>query len=371
MSITIIIIGALYVSYVLFYPFSTKPKLEIDGLMPQEERLSHMDKWLRDLHKNGMFNGAVLVARNGSPLIMKLYGFTDHTAKKRLSSKSSFRLASLSKQFTAAGILILVEKGILRLDDLVRKHIENFPYVDVTIRHLLNHTSGLLDDYMSLAEEHRAGLGEFLSISDVLELIIKHPQKKNLEPSSEYCYNNTNYVLLAAIIEEKSKKTFEDFMKEELFDPLGMKNSRVWNLLSNKPFLNKADGFAQYKDVRQELKPTWIDGVAGDGAVFCSLEDLLIWDQFWYGNSLISNDLIRESYTKPILNDGSQSDYGFGWIIEKDKLWHNGALLGVKTHYIRFPENRGCLIIIENSANLDIDSTIEKFIKVSSPLFAE
>jgi CubicO group peptidase (beta-lactamase class C family) len=257
------------------------------------------------------------------------------------------------------------------LDDRVAQYLDGFPYPDVTVRNLLNQTSGIPDAYMSLATEHRDEFGEVLRISDVATLIQRHAPEQLWQAGEKFQYSNTNYVLLAAIIEKVSNQSMEEFMREELFKPLGMKNSRVWNRLSTAPFPHKASDFDQIGEMRTEVKPTWIDGIAGDGAVFCSLEDFLIWDEFWRGNPVISADLSAEALERARLNDGTQSDYGFGWVIEEDRVWHNGAWLGARTYIIRYLDTKGCLVVLDNSSNLRIDAITKQLEQASAPLVSK
>lgn len=181
----------------------------------------------------------------------------------------------------------------------------------ITVRHLLNQTSGIPDVYLSLAEQHRKELGDSLRITDVVDLIRRHPPAAK-SPGDKYLYSNTNYVLLAGVIESVSGMSYEDFMREELFEPLGMKHTRVWNRVSAKQeFPERAEDFQAFAGIRRPRPLTWIDSVAGDGAVFCSLQDFLIWDEFWNGNPLVSDRVLGEAFVRPKLNDGSLSDYGF------------------------------------------------------------
>lgn len=146
------------------YRFLHIPALYIPNSVTKETRITQINQWLQTLQAQHKFNGGVLIAHQGEPLLMKTYGVTDHTATQALTTQSSFRLASVSKQFTAVGLLVLVEQGRVDLDALVADYLKRFPYVDVTVRHLLNQTSGIPDAYMALAEKHRHEFGDALSI---------------------------------------------------------------------------------------------------------------------------------------------------------------------------------------------------------------
>jgi CubicO group peptidase (beta-lactamase class C family) len=334
-----------------FYSWLKVPPLAMQPDSSEADRIARVDCWLGELSEKFKFNGGVLVVLNGKVQLSKTYGFTDHLAARQLNGHSAFQLASVSKQFTAAGVLRLAEMGLLELDDPVANHLDGFTFERVTIRHLLNHTSGVPDDYMKLAKQYRKSIGDVLTTSKVVELINNYSKAKNA-PSDIMEYSNTNYVLLAAIIEAVSGLSFEKFMSEELFQPLGMNDTRVWNLLSEERSPNQAGEYLQFgAEKRLSHKVSWLDGVAGDGSLFCSLNDFVIWDQFWYGNPLVSDELLQEAFECPRLNDGNKSDYGLGWAIEQKFHWHNGAWLGARTYIARYPESRCCVVVLDSSSN--------------------
>ena len=236
------------------------------------------------------------------------------------------------------------------LDDLVTLHLKDFPFEDVTVKHLLNMTSGVPDCYMDLAEKYKNELGEFLTISDVPRLISKYPPTRENAVNVAHDYSNTSYVLLAAIVESASGSRFEEFMADELFGPLGMKNTRVWNLVSK----NKSSGQAKTFIGSRDQVPTFLDGVAGDGAVFCCLEDFVIWNQFWRGNDLVSPELMKQALERPSLANDTLSDYGFGWRIESDCHWHSGLWLGANT--LIYQDDDFFVVVLDNSGSLIVDS---------------
>jgi CubicO group peptidase (beta-lactamase class C family) len=151
-------------------------------------------------------------------------------------------------------------------------------------------------------------------------------------------------------------------MQTELFDPMGMKNSRVWNLFSaEETFPNKTDDFDAM--LKKTLKPTLLDGVAGDGAVFCSVEDFLIWDKFWYSNDIISQESINEAFTPPSLPDGKETNSGFGWVIQGNMIWHNGSWLGARTFFGRNVKEKTCIALLDNSSNINSEGILREIQK--------
>lgn len=332
--------------------------------MSQSEKIESVDNWFSDLQEKNKFNGVVLLSKNGKALLCMGYGYTDYRKNKMLTNESSLRLASVSKQFTATGILLLAEKGKLKLDDNINSFIPDLPYENVTIRNLLNQTSGIPDIYLKLADKHKESIN-VLSNQLAIELIINEQRKAIFKPGEKSQYSNTNYIILARTIEIISNLSFEKFMKKEIFDPLGMNNTRVWNLLSEEStFPNKADDFDNKFWNLSEREPSFIDGVAGDGAVFASVNDMLIWDSFWYENQLISQPILEQAFKKPKLLNGKESDYGFGWVITENGMWHNGVWLGARTIIMRNTNEKTCTAIFDNSSNLFFDKILKELSKL-------
>jgi CubicO group peptidase (beta-lactamase class C family) len=359
---TILGIVLIIISFSIWYFvfFLQVPELNIPKNSSERKKVFLIDQWLEELYSEKKFNGGVLITKEGKSVLAKTYGFTSSKKTEKLENNSSFRLASISKQFTASGIMLLKEKELINYDDLVSKYISNFPYNDVTIRNLLNHTSGIPDSYLYLAKKAKDNIG-VLTNEKALKLIIENKLENHLEPNNAYEYSNTNYIILARIIELISNQSFEKYMKENIFIPLGMHNTRVWNLLSeDKTFKGKTDGFEDLAGEIREINPTFVDGVAGDGGIFSSIHDFIIWDTFWYKNKLISNENMKEAFKRPTLNNGKTSNYGFGWvIINEDVVMHNGAWLAANSYFIRNTKKKTSFVLLDNSSNLFFNKIIE------------
>lgn len=327
------------------------PKLEVND----SSTLVAIDNWLEILHKKGKFNGAVYCKIDENQVLKKSYGYNSHLKTEKIDFNTKFDLASVSKQFTALGIMVLVKKFNVSYDDLVSKYIQEFPYKKVTLRHLLNQTSGVFVDYMQLAKMKMKKKDYVLNNKDAVALICSYPDSLITEPLEVFFYNNSNYVLLARIIELVSSVSYEEYMKKFVFGPLNLKETIVWNLHSKKhidSLENVALGFQAYFNTKPiKIKHTWIDGVAGDGAVFSSLNDLIALDSIWYQNDLFSETELLEAYKKPILNNGDVSKYGFGWVIQESTVWHNGKWLASNSVLVRGLENKKCFILLDNSSN--------------------
>lgn len=373
LKIILYILLAVIVTIGLFFAWFFVIYLKVPALtIPEEsnetQSIQIVDQWFENLNSIGKFNGAVLISKNGEPLLVKGYGYADPDKKTKLTEHSSFQLASVSKQFTAAGIMILKEKEMLDYNDKITTYIPELPYKDVTIRHLLNQTSGIPDIYMELANKNKKDF-KVLTNDIVVKLLGKEKRVVDFAPNDKYEYSNTNYVLLSYIIEQVSGKSYENFLKSALFDPLGMKNSRVWNLISkDSTFMNKTDDLERKNSKFVKLKPTYLDGVSGDGAVYTSVADMLIWDRFWYSNPIISKPNLEEAFKNVTLNDQQKSDYGFGWVLTKDGMWHNGSWLGANTIISRNTKKNTCLVILDNSSNVFIHKILEEIKKFENRL---
>jgi len=358
---------------------STIPNLEISMDMQPVDAIGKIDKWLEYLLLKKKFNGAILIAIDGKTDLMKTYGFSDLERTKQLTSKSSFRLASVSKQFTAMTIMILKEQGKLSFDDPVQNYLNNFPYPDVTIRHLLTHTSGLpdyeklvlqLDNKLSTKYFYRTGQSKenityegepslykehhyILSMEDVLELVIENREKRKFMAGEKFKYSNTGYVLLAYIVEKISGQTFESFMDQQIFIPLSMKNSSVWNL---NTAAGKLEDRVQGTNNNKLNDFTWMDGIAGDGAVFICIEDFMKWDRSLANYTIVSDTTFQEAVTPFITSAGDTSYYGFGWSLSENgsDMAHAGAWVGALTYIYRNPENGLLFVLLDSSTNQDM-----------------
>ena len=210
----------------LFCSFSTLAmKSEITLTPEQEQKAAKIDSLLKFYHEQGIFNGTVLVAEAGKVIYQKGFGYANMDTKERLTPKSVFRLASVSKQFTAMCIMKLKEQGKLNYDDDLQKYLPELKYYEgVTIRHLLWHTSGI-QDYMDFMPKYFPS-DEYLN-DDVIKIMAKHHPKREFEPGERFEYSNTGYVLLASIVERVSGVSFVEFIKQNIFDRIGMSSTTI------------------------------------------------------------------------------------------------------------------------------------------------
>lgn len=220
-----------------------------------QSRIQKIDKLLDSLFLLKKFNGNILIAEKGEIIYKRSYGLSNEITKEKLTQKSIFELASCSKQFTAMGILILKEKGKLNYDDKISKYIpELSDYKEISIKNLLHHTGGL-PDYMPLMDSVWDKT-KIATNKDIIDFFSKYKPKVLFEPNTKHEYSNTGYALLATIIENISGQTYAEFLKEQIFKPLKMKNSFVYNRrLSPKKIKNYALGYLFIKSQNKYVLP--------------------------------------------------------------------------------------------------------------------
>ena len=326
----------------------------------QTPQLKILDDNLTYLHDKAMFNGVVLVAKDGQSIYKKAFGISNHFTKEPLTTSSVFNLASISKQFVAMLIMIQKEQNKLDFDDLVQKHLSEFPYPNITIRQLLTHTSGL-PEYFDIALKYNNTL-DTLNNQKTLQLLVDLKPKLNFEPGEKWEYCNTAYILLASILEKNAGRPFEDILRKEITEPLGLKNTYAYYYQMKNPSpqtKNRVMGFERKNGENQLNDLMRFDGVVGDGNIYSSAEDLLIWANSLH--KLVKPETLKEAYTPVKLNKGTTFNYGFGWFINEKKLFHTGSWVGFFNNIERNLEDNSIVISLSNSTNF----TARKYIKAA------
>jgi CubicO group peptidase (beta-lactamase class C family) len=266
------------------------------------------------------FNGSVLLARDGAIVFERHCGFADLQKRIPLSGHSSFSLASVSKPFTALGIMLQAHGGKLALDDKLEKFISELPETgDITIRHLLHHTSGIAD-HMELADEVW-NPKDVLTIEGLISLFQKYRPRLEFRPGRDFQYSNTGYALLGEVIARTAGTSYPQFMEEAIFRPLGMKDSAAFNLASREcPLRQRVFGFRRHQGRTMPCDLNFLDGVYGDGGIYASAHDLVRWDRALREGTLLPLEVYQEAYVSGRLNNGDTTGYGFGWEIEPNSV---------------------------------------------------
>lgn len=305
-------------------------------------------------YDGGMPGAAVMVIRGGEPILTKTYGLAHVGDGRPVTATTNFRLASVTKQFTATAVLMLVDEGRLALDDPVRRHFPQFPpFMDaVTIRHLLNHTSGILD-YEPIYGDP---FPEQVSDAGVVD-IIAGTDRTYFEPGSEYRYSNSAYAVLSSLVTKLSGQPFAEFLEDRIFAPLGMDRTLAF-VADGPPVPERAFGYT-VENGRVEFtdQSAW-SAVLGDGGVYTSLTDLAKWDRALYDNDLLPAGLWQAAWTPGL------EHYGFGWRIDEyrghRRLHHSGSTSGFRNFMQRFPDLGLTIIVLTNRAEPDVEPLAEQ-----------
>ncbi len=287
---------------------------------------------------------SVLVLQDGEPIVRQSYGLADLEHGLAATPETNYRLASITKQFTAAAILLLAEDGKLDLDDRAREWLPSLPesHDSITLRHLLTHTSGLTD-YEELMP---ADLGKPLRDADVLKLQEGEP-RLYFEPGTDWSYSNGGYALLALIVERASASSFPEFLRQRIFLPLGMTNTLAY-VEEGPPVPHRAYGYSRVDGEWARTDQSLTSSVLGDGGIYSSIADLAKWDAALYDDRLLSDESRRLAFTPWVKSADPEVDYGYGWRITGDTLWHSGETIGFRNVIVRWPERRLTVIVLTN-----------------------
>jgi CubicO group peptidase (beta-lactamase class C family) len=294
------------------------------------------------------FNGCILLAEHGKIVYENAFGYSNYADKVPMQEDDLFQLASVSKQFTSMAIMILKERGQLKLDDSVSKYIPGFPYPTIKINQLLRHTSALPEYVNTSAFDKYFPKKDTITNRDILNIMIN----KNLPligvPGKKYKYSNTGYAMLSIIIENVSGMTYPKFMRKNIFEPLGMRNTYCYEELVSCP-----DGICKVQPYKlKESKTEELNYITGDKGIFSSLHDMYIWDQALYSNSLVSQPTLEEAFTPGISASGDTIKYGYGWRINEEDgkrlIWHRGLWQTFNPAMMRYVDENKTIIILAN-----------------------
>jgi len=294
------------------------------------------------------FQGGAMLAQEGEILWQGVYGLADVAAEDPITHDTIYELASVGKAFTCMAILTLVHAGDMSLDDAVEVHLDTFPYADITVRQLLNHTSGLPDytEHLS-ADEVPQGFEGFITNEDILVWLAGGTDGREFEPGSRFNYSNSNYLVLALIVESISGMDFGDYLETAIFEPLGMERTLSFTTRYTESAVphDYAFGYTRTKLGRMLLPEELPDHeflsafstVQGDGTVAGSLRDFARWEAAWTTDVLIPEALRNEAFQPTTLTTGETSDYGLAWEIDTES--------GIVSHWGGWPGyTTGCYI---------------------------
>ena len=322
--------------------------LAVPGTLHAQRHESEIDALMAPYAARGGPGASLLVVRNGRVVLEKGYGLADVERGVPVRAESNFRLASLSKQFTATAIMLLAAQGTLQYDDPIEKFVTGLPEFGrgVTVRQLLNHTGGLPDYEDFVPDSQTAQVHD----RDVPALIA-HAHAVKFAPGSRYDYSNTGYVLLALVVEGASGRRFADFLHARIFAPLGMR-STVALEEGRSVVRHRAYGYHVDTAGTRLTDQSNTSATLGDGGIYSSVADLARWDRALERHTLVSAAAQRVAWTPPVLPDGTTSEYGFGWFVDRDRgtmrLRHHGESRGFTNGIVRYPERGVTVVILTN-----------------------
>lgn len=326
------------------------------GILPActADKEQEIDELFRAYDGAATPGAAVRVIRDGEIVLTRTYGLADLDAGNAVTPATNFRLASLTKQFTATSILMLIEQGRLRLDTVIAQVFPDFPHYGdaISIEYLLQHRSGL-PDYEPLVPEDAT---EQVRDADVLQLM-KQQEEGYFEPGSEHRYSNSGYAVLAMMVEETANVSLAEFLEQRIFEPIGMHDTIAFED-GVSSVANRALGYTVIGEEIQLSDQSLYSAVLGDGGVYSSLDDLYLWDQALYEDNLISAASKAKMLTPALEN------YGFGWRIDtyrgQLRHHHSGSTSGFRNFLQRFPDERLTIIVLTNRAEPDVQPLAER-----------
>ncbi|HKG91005.1 MAG TPA: serine hydrolase domain-containing protein [Gemmatimonadaceae bacterium] len=321
--------------------------------------LRAVDSLLADYARPGAPGAAVLVVKDGRVVVERGYGLADLEAGVAVTPRTNFRLASLTKQFTATAVMLLARDGRLRYDDRVADLLPGFPAYarDVRVRHLLTHTSGLRDYEDFVPDSQTTQLHD----RDVLA-ILQRAERLDFAPGAAYHYSNSGYAVLALLVEAVSGQPFARFLHDRIFVPLGMEGTVAYeagvSTVPRRAFGHSGDAASPAGFRRTDQSST--SAVLGDGGVYSSVHDLARWDRALDAGGPAGAAELHEAWTAAALADGTtRTRYGFGWFVDPDslappgrpnaiRLFHHGETRGFTNAILKYPARRLTVVLLTN-----------------------
>ncbi len=332
-----------------------------------------MDSLLSNIYPADGPGASVLVVKDGKTIIRKAYGMGNIELNIPLRPDMVFRLGSITKQFTSAAIMKLVEQGKINLDDPMTKYLPDYPVhgYNITIENLLTHTSGI-KSYTSLPEVMEQQINEDLTVQELTDTFKNQPM--DFAPSTAYLYNNSGYSLLGAIIEKVSGKTYEEYIQEEIFTPLGMTHSYYGSFTKIIP--NRVMGYHVTEDGVQNAEYISMRIPYSAGSLLSTVDDLQKWTDALYAGKVVSNESLQKMTTPYVLSNGKNAgsdkeDQGYGYALSVADLkghrvvGHGGGINGFSTNLQRIEDEDLLVVILTNNASATIGPST-----VTSQLFA-
>lgn len=330
-----------------------------------------IDSIFRNLSHANKFNGCVLVAQHGQILYKNSFGTANPLLDEPLKPNSIFQLASVSKTITGVSVLTLIEQKQIGLDDYFSLYFPDFPYPNVTIKHLLSHMSGV-PDYIKLDSRLYPQDVKYYNNQDAYNAIVSARAPLSFTPGTKFKYNNSNYALLALLVEKISGETFQDYVETRIFLPLGMKNSYIAQ--PDQIWSKENRTFGLYNN-NQIYPNDRYDGVFGDKGAYSTIEDMFKFDRALYPDVLLSKHTLDLAFTNNVFDVNKKKQYGLGFRLREDNnnqkiIFHNGWWHGYRTAFHRREQDNSCVIILSNRLNNVVYSKAKELFNVLDNNFA-
>ena len=356
-------------------PHGPVPELKVDSLFVDlgkakvERRVAMAEKAFDEMHRSQYLNGVVLYAEGEQVIFKKAYGWRNLVKQKdSIRLDDQFQLASVSKMFTAEAVMLLYSRGLLDYDDDITKYLPEFPYQGITIRNLLNHRSGL-SRYETLADERWPDRGVPVSNDDIIRLYAQYKPDPYNQPDVTFHYTNVNYALLANIVEKVSGRHFEDFMRDEVFAPLGMERSFIYSLRGVDRIKTYVETDVQGHDLLRKgarrAQDDYLNGVLGDKGMYSTVEDLYRFRVAIDYGLFLPDSIQQEAFAPGSLLWKKGENYGFGWRMNENHpgvLFHFGWWKGYRSFFIRDIAKRRTLIVLTNTDSGVVGDALWEFV---------
>ena len=319
------------------------------------------------MKSKGLSTGNILVYEKGEIVFQSSNGLRAIDPIDSLTLNSQFRLASVSKQFTSVAVMKLKQEGKLDYDQKVSSILNDFPHGNITIKHLLQHTSGIAD-YIKIINQNyvpqNSTKRNILGNNEILDIFYNSNPKLKFQPGEKYEYSNTGYLVLASIVEEVSKQHFREFLKENIFDPLNMNNTLLYSYKEgyDSDMPNRVFGYSlnEDKDGYELNDYNIVNDVRGDGGIYSTINDLFKWNMALLDYKVVPKKLLDEAWRVGTLNNGEDFGYGYGWVIgdssKPKSVFHSGGWVGFVTYlYNEIDSKSGYVILTNDSSRVVVD----------------
>ena len=334
-------------------------------VLENDNRGKKINAFFEKKFSRNQFNGNILFAENGNIITQKSYGYSNLRKKEPLTKEHSFQLASVSKPFTSIAILQLIENNKINLKDTIQEFFPEFPYQGITIHQLLSHRSGMSQytHFCDAPDSIWPDKSITINNQDVINIISRIVPLINYKPDYKYYYCNTNYLILASIVEQVSGLSFKQYVKKYIFEPSGMFNSAIYDRTNFEDLVLPVQGYEN----KTPWEDVYLNGVVGDKGVYSTTEDLLKFDRALEKNILISDSLKKLAFTKMNLERKGNKNYGYGFRLKVHEkygniVYHTGWWKGFRSYFVKVLDKNQTIIVLNNVKRgrfLNIDKLIE------------